>query len=246
MSRIIAVVNHKGGVGKTTTTLNLGKALSLQGKKVLLIDLDPQANLSQSVGIDKPEKSLYESLCQNQNLPIHSIHQGLDIVPSELGLSEAANILRTEMNGYFKLRKVLKDIEKEYDFILIDCPPSLEILTINALIACKEALIVAKAETLSVKGLEATLAAIEQAQENLNPQIQLLGLLISQIDGRTSIHREITQALKKSDTIRVFETVIRLNIALTEATHFRKDIFEYQPKSNGAEDYMNLAKEILG
>jgi chromosome partitioning protein len=121
----------------------------------------------------------------------------------------------------------------------------LEVLTINALIACDEALIVAKAETLSIKGLEATLRAIEEAQENLNPQVKLLGVLISQIDGRTSIHKEIAQALKKSENIHVFDTVIRLNIALTEATHFRKDIFEYQPKSKGAEDYLNLAKEIL-
>ncbi|TAE04543.1 MAG: ParA family protein, partial [Bacteroidetes bacterium] len=214
-------------------------------KKVLLIDIDPQANLSQSVGIEEPVQSIYESLCAEQSLSIQKISTNLDIVPSELGLSEAANILRTEMNGFFKLRKILQPTKQNYDYIFVDCPPSLEVLTINALIACDEALIVAKAETLSIKGLEATLRAIEEAQENLNPLVKLLGVLITQIDGRTSIHREIAQALKKSENIHVFDTVIRLNIALTEATHFRKNIFEYQPKSNGAEDYMNLAKEIL-
>lgn len=242
--RIIAIVNHKGGVGKTTTTLNLGKALSLQGKKVLLIDLDPQANLSQSVAVDESEKNIYHALCEDINLPIIEIGNGLSICPADLGLSGAEAKLQSEqVMGYFKLKNSLPTTDT-YDFILIDCPPSLGILTINALLAANEIIIVTEPQFLAVKGLQTILELIEKLKTTLTPHLRLKGILFTLYD-RTVVSKSIIEQLQTQYGQLVFDSIIRQNVKLAEASALRKDIFTYQADSTGAQDYAQLAKEIL-
>ena len=169
MSRIIAVVNHKGGVGKTTTTLNLGKALSLQGKKVLLIDNDPQGNLSQYVGIREIEQSLYHVYEDEVNLPICSISDKLDLVPADLSLSLIENKMVLEgQKAYFRLKNALETVYKLYDYVFIDCQPSLNSLTINALVSAHQALIIVQAHYLSIQGLDTVLTLLDNIQDGLN------------------------------------------------------------------------------
>jgi len=242
--KIISIVNHKGGVGKTTTTLNLGKALALLGKRILVVDIDPQANLSQSVGIENPERNIYHALCEDAPSPIHQIAEGLFLLPSDIDLSEAELKLQTEVNGYFRLRKILHSFSKNYDYVLIDCPPSLSILTLNALIASNYTLLVVQAEYLATKGLKTILSLIEELKENLNPNIEVIGMLITQID-RTVVRNQIAEQIKSIYQGKVFDTMIRSNVALTEASAVNQDIFSYNGNSAGAEDYMKLAKELL-
>jgi chromosome partitioning protein len=244
MKKIIAIINHKGGVGKTTTTLNLGKGLSLLGAKVLMIDIDPQANLSQSVGIEDPEKNIYLAICQNEELPIQHLSDFLDIVPASLELSEAELKLQSDVNGYFKLKKSLNSVKDLYDYILIDCPPSLSILTINSLIAADNAMLIVQTEYLATKGLQTILSLINELKENLNPDLEILGMLLTQVD-RTVIRQQIAEQLKSIYVKEVFETFIRSNVTIAEASAMNKDIFTYDDKCAGAIDYMNLSKEIF-
>lgn len=242
--RIIAIVNHKGGVGKTTTTLNLGKALSLQGKRVLLIDLDPQANLSQSVNVREPEITIYHVLCENQEPQILSIAENYFLIPADLSLATADYKLQAEQfSGYTKLRKALSKYTDDYDFILIDCPPSLGILTVNALAFASEMIIVAEPEFLSITGLQTILDLYERTLETLNPSLFFLGILFTQFN-RTSVGKGIIQGIKESYADKVFETIIRENVKLSEASIAKQDIFTYDNTSLGAKDYEQLAKEI--
>jgi chromosome partitioning protein len=241
---VIAVINHKGGVGKTTTTLNLGKALSLCGKKTLIIDIDPQANLSQAIGIEEPNVHIVQSMLENMPLPIHHLAENFDLIPADLDLSEAEVKLQNDVNGYFKLRNVLRSAKEKYDFILIDCPPSLGILTTNALIAATHILIVVQSEYLAVKGLQTILRLVESVRENLNPDLEVAGMLITQLN-KTIFRQNIADTLRNIYQGKVFQTAIRQNISLAEASSVGQDIFTYSNRSAGAEDYMNLAKEIL-
>ncbi len=241
---IIAIINHKGGVGKTTTTLNLGKALSMCGKKTLVIDIDPQANLSQSIGVEEPDMHVYQAMIDNTPLPIVNLAENFDLIPADLDLSEAEVKLQNDVNGYFKLRNALKSAKEKYDFILIDCPPSLGILTTNALIAATHILIVVQSEYLAVKGLQTILKLVESARENLNPDLEVAGMLITQIN-KTVFRQNIAETLRNIYQGKVFQTAIRQNISLAEASSVGQDIFSYSPKSAGAEDYMALAKELL-
>lgn len=242
--RIISVVNHKGGVGKTTTTLNLGKALSLLGQRVLIVDIDPQANLSQSLKIEDPERSIYHAVTERTVVPIHQVTDTFHIVPASLDLSSAEVKLITEVNGYFRLKEGLEPVLDDYDYILIDCPPSLGILTINALIAAAEVIVVIQSQYLAIKGLNTILDLIEELRKNLNSKLRVLGLLLTQVN-RTVVSKSIVESIQGSYQKDVFKTQIRQIVALVEASTLGQDIFTYDENSHAAKDYLSLAKEIL-
>lgn len=245
-TRIIAIVNHKGGVGKTTTTFNLGKGLALSGKSVLLVDIDPQANLSQSAGVEEPEQHIHQALVDegNPDLPLVELGENLTLLPADLDLSEAELKLQTDVNGYFRLRKLLSGLEGRFDFVLIDCPPSLGVLTINAMIAAAEVLVVVQSQYLAVKGLQTIYSLVERLQENLNPALRIGGMLLTQVN-RTVFSRSIEDTVRQSYEGKVFDTVIRQNVTLAEASSTGMSVFEYDDKSAGAEDYRALTKEVL-
>jgi len=245
MSRVIAIVNQKGGVGKTTTTINLGKALSMRGKKVLMVDIDPQANLSQCASVEDVQPNIFHTLVEGAPLPVHHLAEGFDLVPSDLELTGADLKLMAEVSGYFKLKNALKSISGNYDYVLVDCSPSLGILTINAMIAATEVLIVLQSEYLAIKGLTAILDFADDIRgNNLNPDLKILGMLLTQVNN-TVLSRDVVRHVQEMHKSLVFETVIRQNVALAEAAAAGKDIFSYDPKCKGAEDYAALADELL-
>ncbi len=244
MVKIISLVNHKGGVGKTTSALNLGKALTLLGKKVLLIDIDPQANLTLCCGIEQPATSIYEVLMEDAEIPICELTDKLHLLPSDLVLASAINKLHTQIGGYFKLKKSIKTISKKYDFVLIDCPPSLDILTMNAFIASQNLLIVVQSHYLSTVGLQTILDTITEIKENLDIEINISGILLTQT-AHTNISKAVIDTVKNIYQNKVFATHIRQSVKLVEASAEHKTIFEYDEKSSGAVDYMALAKELV-
>lgn len=245
MTRIISLINHKGGVGKTTTTLNLGKALAIEGKRVLVIDIDPQANLSQSVGIDNPPQSIYETLCNDIPLPIRNVSENFDIVPAELGLSTAEIQLQAEqVTGYFKLAGALELVVEDYDYILIDCPPSLGTLTINALLASNEIIIIIEPQYLAIKGLTTILDLHQKLKKSLNKTLSIAGFLFTQVN-KTVISKNIMEQVRTKYKDLVFKTIIRQNVKITEASASKKDIFAYDAECSGAIDYLEFAKEII-
>lgn len=242
---VIALCNHKGGVAKTTSTINLGAAISNLGKRVLLIDSDPQANLSQSLGLEDENCSISEVFAQKINeLPIKKLSDKLSLVPASLDLSAVEPSLYSNINSYFILKSHIDKVKDNYDYILIDCPPSLGILTQNALIASHEVLIVVQAQFLALKGLDTIYNLVQSVRDKLNEKISVLGMLLTQTN-HTRISKDIAQTLRATFKEKVFNTTIRQNVAISEASASRKDIFSYSPESFGAIDYMNLAKEIL-
>ena len=245
MAKIISILNHKGGTGKTTTTLNLGKALNTLGHKVLLIDLDAQANLSQSLGVEEESETISEVFGQKlQQLPIKKISESFHLVPASLDLSAVEPGMYSNINSYFLLKTLLDGVKSDYDFILIDCPPSLGIFTQNALIASNSVLITVQAQFLALKGLDTVYNLITSVREKLNQSITIQGLVVTQTN-HTKLSKDIVSSLKETFKEKVYGTTIRQNVAIAEASANRKDIFAYSPESYGATDYMNLAKEIL-
>ncbi|NJO00475.1 MAG: ParA family protein [Bacteroidia bacterium] len=244
MSRVISLINHKGGVGKTTTTLNLGKALAMQGRKVLIVDIDPQSNLSVSIGIRNPEVNIYDAICGDKELPVRKLEDNFFIVPADLNLSMADVQLQSGVGGYFKFKKALSPIAQDYEFILVDCPPSLGILTMNALIASNEVLIVVQSEFLSIEGLTTITNLLEEMSSNLGISWKITGFLLTQTN-HTVVSKSVSEGLRERFGEHVFNTAIRRNISLVEASGLQQDIFSYAPASHGAKDYLALAKEIL-
>ncbi len=245
MTRIIAISNHKGGVGKTTSCINIGAGLEKEGKKVLLIDLDPQANLTQSLGVDDPQTTIYEALKGETKLKPLQVHEQLYIIPSTLDLSGAELELSTEAGREFILKELLEAIDNTFDFILIDCPPSLGLLTINALTAANEVLIPLQAHYLPLRGLTKIIEVIDKVQKRLNRSLQIGGVFITHYDRRKILNRDVAEAITSNFDGKVYETKIRDNISLAEAPTAGIDIFRYNEKSHGAEDFRNLCNEIL-
>ena len=236
---IISICNFKGGVAKTSSTLNIGAGLARHGKKVLLIDMDPQYNLTTSLGVNVVETSIYDSLIQQKPLPRLNITDNLDLVPSNIELNKAQIELASEYKREEKLTLLLKPILKEYDYILIDCPPSLGLLTINALVASDLIFVPIEAEFLALKGYSVLNEALVRIGMDLDK------LFITKYDGRTVLHKDIAGSIKEHAGDKLFKTMIRKNVAVAEATTQGIDIFRYDKQSNGAKDYEALVQEIM-
>lgn len=243
-TRIIAVANHKGGVGKTTSVANIGAVLASKGKKVLLIDLDAQANLTSSFLTNEPEESIYNALKGEIPLPITKVRRNLSLVTSTLDMAGVELDLSSRYTREFILKKLIEPIEKDFDYILLDCPPSLGLVTINALVASRELFIPLTAEALPSKGLSKLTNILQMVRENLNKDIMLSGIIISRWEN-TNLSKMVEEELRTLFGDAVFRTKIRKNVAIAEAPLYNMDVISYAPNSNGAKDLILLTEEIL-
>lgn len=250
MSVIISVVNQKGGVGKTTTALNLAAGLAEAGKFVLLVDLDPQGNATSGLGIknQQVEKGLYHALMSEQRLHdtvINTAHAGLRVVPSTPDLA-GANVELVNVEGReTKLSDILGEVKHAYDYIVIDSPPSLGLLTLNGLVAADKILIPVQAEYYALEGLGQLLRTIDLVRENIKPELQVLGAILTMYDGRNRLSDEVMHELYKFFPNNIFRSVIPRTVRLAEAPSFGQSIFHYEPNGKGAKAYGRLTREVL-
>lgn len=245
MGKVISLLNHKGGVGKTTSCINIGAGLVELGKKVLLIDLDPQANLTLSLGIPRQQFTIYEALRGESELVPYTAKEGLDVIISTLDLSGAEMELINEAGREFILRELFSSVIDDYDYIIIDCPPSLGLLTLNALTSSHYVYIPLQTEFLAMQGLTKIKQVIDKVRFRLNKQLEIGGVIATMYDGRKVLNRDVVETIKKYFGEKVFNTYIRDNVALAEAPAQRQDIFSYNRSSPGAKDYLSLCKEII-
>ena len=250
MAQIISVANQKGGVGKTTTTVNLGACLASLGKKVLLVDMDAQGNATSGVGIRKPDvtRDIYDVLVNE--LPIDEAtliteHENLSIVPATLQLAGAEIELTSMMARESRLKGSLAEVSSQYEYILIDCPPSLGHLTINSFTASDSILIPVQCEYYALEGLSQLLNTVRLVQKHFNPELEIEGVLLTMYDARTNLGNEVVEEVRKYFREKVYETIIPRNIRLSEAPSHGKPIIDYDPRSRGAEVYQALAKEVV-
>ena len=244
MGKVIAVANHKGGVGKTTSVANLGAALSLMGKRVLLIDLDAQQNLTFFFLKDEAEVSVYDALTGKAALPILHVKENLDLTPSSIDLARAELDLNARIAREAILKNLLADVAGKYDYILLDCPPSLGIVTYNALVAASDLFITLTAEALPYKGLTMLEEVVGEIRQTINPSLEISGVFITRYNNR-NLNNIVAEQIAERYGSKVFHTKIRENIAVAEAPLSQMDIFAYAPESNGAKDYRALAEEVV-
>lgn len=243
---IIAIANHKGGTGKTTTTINLGVALARLNFKVLLIDLDSQGNLTYSLGIDDNCLSISDVFAGEKNIEDVIVRrEGLDILPANMELSDIELSLHSVDDRVYVLKYMLDPIIANYDFILIDCPPSRSLLTINALIVADKVISTILLDVLSIQGLKHINNTVNEIKEVFNERLSILGILAVNTDMRKKISVEIVDFIKENIEIPIFMTNIRSNVKIAEAPSYGESIFGYDAASNGAEDYLSLAQEII-
>lgn len=246
MARVISIANNKGGVGKTTSVQNIGAALNKLGYSVLLIDLDPQANLTEAFGHAQVEQSIYDALKGAENLPAVKIGEEFYLIPSNLDLSvaEIEFSTRTARENILQ-RSIVDKVKNDFDYILIDCPPSLGLLTINALVASDEIIIPIDAEFFAMKGIDKFLYIVDDIRKSkLNADLKVLGVFVTMYEN-VVLKRDVIATIKDSFNQNVFNTKVRKNIALAEAQASGEDIFRYDAKSNGAKDYLALTKEVF-
>ena len=249
-TRIIAIINQKGGSGKTTTTVNLGACLAGLGKKILLVDIDPQAHTTTHLGF-KPheiEITIYHVLINSQPVDktiTKTLVEKLDILPSNVNLSGAEIELVNIAGRENVLKNRIKEFNNKYDYILIDCPPSLGILTLNALNAAQELFIPIQAEFFALEGMTKLFQTIKVVKERLNGKIEISGIILTMFDGRKNICRNVTQKVEEFFKEKVFKTRIRDNVKLAEAPSYGQPVILYAPRSYGSLDYQELAKEVL-
>ncbi|MDR1689976.1 MAG: AAA family ATPase [Clostridiales bacterium] len=250
MGRIIAIANQKGGVGKTTTNINLAACLAEQGKKVLTIDADPQGNTTSGLGIDKNslEKTIYNVIlgeCQIEEVIYDTPVKGLSLVPANINLAGAEIEIISQNNREYILKKILDNRKNLFDFILIDCPPSLNILTVNALTAANSILVPIQCEYFALEGLSQLMHTVKLVQNRLNPQLKIEGIVFTMYDARTNLSMQVVDEVKNNVDKKVYRCIIPRNVRLSEAPSHGLPITMYDEKSKGAEGYINLAEAVI-
>ncbi|AVX21896.1 chromosome segregation ATPase [Carboxydocella sporoproducens DSM 16521] len=250
MGKVIAIANQKGGVAKTTTAVNLSACLAVKGRKTLLIDIDPQGNASSGLGVDKDKLDvcIYDVIINGLPL-LHAALPAeianLEVVPATIQLAGAEIELVAMIGRESKLKKALEKIRDKYDYIIIDCPPSLGLLTLNALTAADSILIPIQCEYYALEGLGQLLNTIELVQKHLNPDLQIEGVLCTMFDARTNLSLQVVEEVKKHFPEKIFKTIIPRNVRLSEAPSYGQPIITYDPRSKGAEMYHELAEEVI-
>lgn len=250
MGEIIAITNQKGGVGKTTTSVNLGASLAYLGKKILLIDMDAQGNATSGVGVRKGEvdRDIYDVLINEVPLSeviVDSSRANMQIAPATIQLAGAEVELTSVMARETRLKRAVEEVKDDYDYIIIDCPPSLGHLTINAFTASHSLIIPVQCEYYALEGLSQLLNTVRLVQKHFNPDLSILGVLLTMLDGRTNLGSEVVEEVKKYFREKVHKTIIPRNIRLSEAPSYGKSIIDYDLKSKGAEVYLALAEEVM-
>ncbi|PWA06706.1 sporulation initiation inhibitor Soj [Pueribacillus theae] len=250
MTKTLAIANQKGGVGKTTTSVNLGACLAHIGKKVLLIDIDPQGNATSGVGIDKGEvdESIYNVLVDDVDAASvikKTNTENFDVIPSTIQLAGAEIELVSTISREIRLKRALAKLDNQYDYIIIDCPPSLGLLTLNALTASDSVLIPVQCEYYALEGLSQLLNTVRLVQKHLNKNLMIDGVLLTMLDARTNLGIQVIDEVKKYFQDKVYKTIIPRNVRLSEAPSHGKPIIIYDPRSKGAEFYLELAKEMV-
>jgi chromosome partitioning protein len=250
VSKIIAIANQKGGVGKTTTSVNLGAGLASLGKRVLLVDIDPQGNTTSGVGVNKADVAncIYDVIINDvhpKDAILQTQIEGLHIIPATIQLAGAEIELVPTISRELRLKKSLQLVKANYDYILIDCPPSLGILTINSLTAADSVIIPIQCEYYALEGLSQLLNSIRLVQKHLNTSLRIEGVLLTMLDARTNLGIQVIEEVKKYFQEKVYQTIIPRNIRLSEAPSHGQSIITYDPRSKGAEVYLELAKEVI-
>lgn len=250
MSKVIAIANQKGGVGKTTTAVNLSACLAYRGKKALIIDIDPQGNTTSGLGIDKKKlkRSTYDVLVNDVNICeviMDTNIENLQICPSNIELAGAEVELVSMISRESRLKTAISDIKEEFDFILIDCPPSLGLLTLNSLTAADKILVPIQCEYYALEGLGQLMNTVQLVKKHLNPDIDVEGVVLTMFDARTNLSLQVVEEVKKYFKNKVYSTIIPRNVKLSEAPSFGMPIIQYDPKSKGAECYLELADEVI-
>lgn len=250
MAKVIAIANQKGGVGKTTTAVNLSSCLAFKGKRVVIIDIDPQGNTTSGLGIDKKtiDKSIYEVLINDEKIEkalMKTAVENLYICPSNIQLVGAEVELVSVISRETRMKVTIEDIRSKYDYILIDCPPSLGLLTLNALTASDTILVPIQCEYYALEGLSQLMNTVKLVQRHLNPALDVEGVVLTMFDARTNLSIQVVEDVKKHFRNKVYRTVIPRNVRLSEAPSFGLPIILYDPKSKGAECYLDLAQEVI-
>jgi len=250
LSKIIAIANQKGGVGKTTTAVNLSSCLAYRGKRVLLIDNDPQGNTTSGLGVDKDSirKSTYDIIINSESIKevmISTVMDNLMLCPSNVNLAGAEVELVSMISRETRMKMALQEVKEEFDFIIIDCPPSLGLLTLNSLTAADTILVPIQCEYYALEGLSQLMNTVKLVQKHLNPRLDVEGVVLTMFDARTNLSIQVVEDVKKHFKNKVYRTVIPRNVRLSEAPSFGLPIIMYDPKSKGSECYMELAEEVI-